>query len=125
MEITDARSQSANSVLDRQQACIEVREPPKDPAALNVEVSGPQTAMAGQEVRFFVKVNNVGDLPAQQVQIRIELGPMFKVTGVDDRAGLTTTAQGALIWTLNTLQGKSSVTHQIGCECLGLNPGML
>ncbi len=120
IDLTDLANLSSNTPLFTKQHCITVPDRPQPPpeAALNINITGPESAVVGQEVRFNVKVDNVGDLAAGQVKINIEVDPSFQITGVDSDSGLTRTMTGGLEWKLDTLQPRGSVTHQIGCRCV-------
>ncbi|MCC7086460.1 MAG: hypothetical protein IT427_15780 [Pirellulales bacterium] len=119
IEVTDLANLSRRVVLATKQHCVTIQPKPQEPAALNIDVRGVESATVGQEVRFSIKITNLGDLPAEQVRVSCEVGPALKLSGIDRSiVGMINPRPGVYEWNLSPIAGKGSMTQEIGCQCI-------
>jgi uncharacterized repeat protein (TIGR01451 family) len=110
--------------FNSKQQCVAVQAPPQQPAALEIEVRGANTASVGQKVLFTIKINNAGDLPAQQVRLSCQLDPTFQLTQVEKTVTKVDRIRpGVDEWNISDIPGHGSITQVIECSCIAPGRG--
>ncbi len=77
---------------------------------LSVETSGPRTITIGKESAYRVSIDNSGEVAADDVVVYVQLPAWADVSGTEGSAGATQLppdGEGALVWTVGRLDGRS------------------
>jgi uncharacterized repeat protein (TIGR01451 family) len=120
VEVSDIRNLGRAAPFATKQQCVTAPDRPQTPpaAALNVEITGPESAVVGDVTTFSVVVTNIGDTEARQVKITAELGDAFDPASIGvpagnpDRAFLTPTK--GVVWNIDSIPPKQKVTRVFG-----------
>jgi uncharacterized repeat protein (TIGR01451 family) len=108
MEVTNKAG-----VHESAQACLTVAEQP----ALKVDITSAQKFLrVGDSADFTVVITNTGDVPAQQVRATVTFEQGLKAAKASQ--GVQTTADGGLVWTIDTLAPRAQQTWNIQCTCV-------
>lgn len=99
------------------QACLTATQPqPQGKPAMTVRKTGPTRARVGDEIDFFVKVTNTGDVPLTNVEIGDQtvegLNPLVASPGNDRKPD-----PDRLVWTVARLDTGQTVAKQIRVKC--------